>query len=149
MNVICYEDKHIWIDYAHTFSATQKVIEEATRLCKGKLSIVLGCGGNREKEKRSMIGALLNETKANIILTTDNPRFEDPLEIISDIQSTITKEVMVLPNRKEAIQKGLEGLSKNDYLLVLGKGCEAYMEIQGVKYPYSDLEVIHDWIRSH
>lgn len=149
MNVITYEDKHIWIDYAHTFSATKAVLDEARRLCKGRLSIVLGCGGNREKQKRAMIGSLLNDLDATIILTTDNPRFEDPIAIISDIAASIKKEVMIIPNRKEAISKGLEGLTKKDYLLVLGKGCENYMDIRGVKYPYSDMEVIHDWIRSH
>ncbi|MDE6407088.1 MAG: UDP-N-acetylmuramoyl-L-alanyl-D-glutamate--2,6-diaminopimelate ligase, partial [Anaeroplasmataceae bacterium] len=149
MNVISYKDQQIWIDYAHTYMATKKVIEEARRLCKGNLHIVLGCGGNREKEKRFMIGTLLNSTDARIILTTDNPRFEDPMAIISDIHSTIEKEVEVIPNRKEAIVAALEGLSSKDYLLVLGKGCEKYMDIQGVKYPYSDLEVIHEWIRNH
>ncbi|MDE7264474.1 MAG: UDP-N-acetylmuramoyl-L-alanyl-D-glutamate--2,6-diaminopimelate ligase [Anaeroplasmataceae bacterium] len=149
MNMISFQERNILIDYAHTFVATKKVIEEALRLCKGELTIVLGCGGNREKEKRSMIGELLNETPARIILTTDNPRFENPLAIIDDIKSTITKEVEVIPNRRMAIEGALKGLSKNDYLLVLGKGCENYMDIRGVKYPYSDLEVIHDWVRSH
>ncbi|MDE6584941.1 MAG: hypothetical protein K2K15_06015, partial [Anaeroplasmataceae bacterium] len=110
---------------------------------------VIGCGGNREKEKRAMIGNLLNEIPARIILTTDNPRYEDPLDIIKDIQSTIEKDVFVIPDRTKAIQFALDGLQNEDYLLVLGKGCEAYIDIQGVKYPYSDLEVIHDWIRTH
>lgn len=148
MNMISFQEKYILIDYAHTFVATKKVVEEALRLCKGKLTIVLGCGGNREKEKRSMIGGFLNDISARIILTTDNPRFENPLAIIEDIKSAMTKDVEVIPNRKLAIETALRGLSKNDYLLVLGKGCENYMDIRGVKYPYSDLEVIHDWVRS-
>ena len=119
------------------------------RLCKGNLTIVLGCGGNREKEKRFMIGKYLNDISARIILTTDNPRFEEPLDIINDIKSAIIKEVEVIVDRKMAIQKALASLEKNDYLLILGKGCEKYMDIKGVKYSYSDLEVIHDWIRCH
>lgn len=149
MNVIQYKENQIWVDYAHTYMATKVVIEEASRLCRGRLHIVLGCGGNREKEKRYKIGELLNTINANIILTTDNPRFEDPLAIISDIQAGIKKSVEIIPNRKEAILKALENLSKKDYLLVLGKGCEKYMDIKGVKYPYSDLEVIYEWIRNH
>ncbi len=149
MNRIQMDNKFILIDYAHTFVATQKVIEEAMRLCKGNLTIVLGCGGNREKEKRFMIGKYLNDISARIILTTDNPRFEEPLDIIHDIKSAITKEVEVIVDRKMAIQKALASLEKNDYLLILGKGCEKYMDIKGVKYSYSDLEVIHDWIRCH
>ena len=149
MNMIHFQNKHIIIDYAHTFFATKQVIEEGLKLCHGNLSIVIGCGGNREKEKRAMIGNLLNEIPARIILTTDNPRYEDPLDIINDIQSTIEKDVFVIPDRTKAIQFALDGLQNEDYLLVLGKGCEAYIDIQGVKYPYSDLEVIHDWIRTH
>ncbi len=149
MNHISFQNKHVIIDYAHTYQATKRVIEEGLKLCKGKLHIVLGCGGNREKEKRFMIGSLLNEISAQIILTTDNPRFEDPNAILQDIQANLTKEVLVIPDRRKAIEVALKNLSTNDYLLVLGKGCENYMDIRGVKYPYSDMEVIHDWIQLH
>ena len=149
MNVIEHKNRFILIDYAHTYSATKKVIEEAMRLCTGKLTIVLGCGGNREKEKRFMIGDLLNQVEARVILTTDNPRFEEPKQIINDILSTIKRPVECILDRTTAIQNGLDGLKEKDYLLVLGKGCEPYMDIKGIKYPYSDQEVIYEWISTH
>lgn len=146
MNRIVFDGKTVIIDYAHTFSATQRVIEEGLKLCKGNLFIVLGCGGNREKEKRAMIGKYLNTIPAQIILTTDNPRFEKPESIVRDIKRYIHKDVEVILDRKKAVLKTLASLQRNDYALILGKGCEKYMDIQGVKYPYSDLEVIHEWI---
>lgn len=149
MNMIKFKERSILIDYAHTFVATQKVIEEGLRMCKGSITIVLGCDGNREKEKRFLIGRYLSNISGRIILTTDNPRFEDPSEIIKDIVSTLTRDVEIILNRKEAIWSALAGLNKKDILLVLGKGCEKYMDVRGVKYPYSDLELIHDWVRTH
>lgn len=146
MNRMTFQGKNIILDYAHTFMATKKVIEEGQKLCKGKLFIILGCGGNREKEKRAMIGKFLNDVPAEIILTTDNPRFEKPEKIVKDIQRHIHRDVLVILDRREAVLKGLSLLNQKDYLLILGKGCEKYMDIQGVKYPYSDLEVIHEWI---
>lgn len=149
MNVIAHKNRHIIIDYAHTYSATKHAIEAAKRFCRGNLTIILGCGGNREREKRFMIGNLLNEEDSRIILTTDNPRYENPEHIIADIASTLTKQVEKVVDRKMAIRMGLEKLNEQDCLLVLGKGCEDYMEIKGVKYPYSDQEVIYEWIRCH
>ncbi|MCI9182461.1 MAG: UDP-N-acetylmuramoyl-L-alanyl-D-glutamate--2,6-diaminopimelate ligase [Acholeplasmatales bacterium] len=149
MNHICIHDKHILIDYAHTFFATKSVIEEAMKLCKGNLFIVMGCGGNREKEKRFMIGSYLNEVNARIILTQDNPRFEDPKDIIRDMTANLVNKYEIILDRKQAILTALKDMKEKDYLLLLGKGCENYMDIRGVKYPYSDLEVIHDWIRTN
>lgn len=149
MNQIILEDKTIIIDYAHTFKATKLVIENALRLCKGKVVVVLGCGGNREKEKRGMIGELLGTLPIQVILTTDNPRYEDPKQIVSDIKEKLEKECLVILNRKEAVTYALDHLKSNDYLLILGKGSEPYMDIAGVKYPYSDYEVIEEWQRSN
>ncbi len=145
MNRYVFERKTIIIDYAHTFIATKRAIEEGLKLCKGTLYVLLGCGGNREKEKRGMIGAYLNEVPAEIILTSDNPRFENPNDIIADIRKPIEKQVEVIPDRKEALLSTLNKLRENDYLLILGKGCETYMDVQGKKIPYSDLEVIKQW----
>lgn len=146
MNKISFNDKTILIDYAHTYSATKKVIEEAFHLCRGDLHILLGCGGNREKEKRGMIGTYLDTISADIILTTDNPRFEEPMAIIEDIKRNMKKECKIILNRKDAIEEALKSLKPKDYLLVLGKGCEKYMDIRGTKIPYSDLDVIDSFI---
>ncbi len=145
MNRYVFNHKTIIIDYAHTFIATKKAIEEGAKLCQGTLYVLLGCGGNREKEKRGMIGAYLNEVPAEIILTSDNPRFENPNDIIADIRKPIEKQVEVIPDRKEALLSTLNKLQEKDVLLALGKGCEAYMDVQGKKVPYSDLEVLKEW----
>ncbi len=147
MNQIEYKCRYIIIDYAHTFSATKTVIEEFLKVCKNNLYIVIGCGGNREKEKRFMIGSYLNNISANITLTVDNPRFEDPIDIINDIKKNIDKNIEIILDRKTAIIYNLNKLKPNDYLLILGKGAEEYIEIKNVRYQYSDKEVVYDWIK--
>ena len=147
MNKYTYNDMNFIIDYAHTYSAVKESINCVRKLAKKNLYIILGCGGNREKEKRYMIGSLLNEINANIILTTDNPRFENPEDIIDDIKININKKVTVCIDRKEAIINTLKQMKTNDYLLILGKGNESYMEIKGVKYPFNDLEIINEYFR--
>lgn len=147
MNQIEYKSRYIIIDYAHTFSATKTVIEEFLKICKNNLYIIIGCGGNREKEKRFMIGSYLNDIAANITLTVDNPRFEEPIDIINDIKKNITKKIDIILDRKTAIINNLNKLKPNDYLLILGKGAEEYIEIKNIRYPYSDKEVVYDWIK--
>ncbi len=147
MNQIEYKSRYIIIDYAHTFSATKKVIDEFLKICKNDLYIVIGCGGNREKEKRFMIGSYLNSITANITLTVDNPRFEEPIDIINDIKKNIDKKIDIILDRKTAIIENLNKLKPNDYLLILGKGAEEYIEIKNIRYSYSDKEVVYDWIK--
>ena len=145
MNKYVFDSKNIIIDYAHTYSAVKEVIEYVKEISKNDLYIIIGCGGNREKEKRYMIGKLLNDISANIILTTDNPRFEEPIDIINDIKEYINKDIDIIINRKEAIIQTLKKLKENDYLLIIGKGSEPYMDIKGIKYNYSDLGVINEY----
>lgn len=147
MNKYVFDNKNIIIDYAHTYSAVKEVIDYVKGICKNDLYIIIGCGGNREKEKRYMIGKLLNDVPAKIILTTDNPRFEEPIDIINDIKEYIDKDVIVIINRKEAIIKTLSELNNGDYLLIIGKGSEPYMDIKGIKYIYSDLGVINEYYK--
>lgn len=149
MNLITFKGKSIIIDYAHTEVAVENAVKEVISLKPKKLFIVVGCGGNREKEKRIAIGKFLDSVDAQVILTTDNPRFEDPKDIVQDIETYMEGPHEVILNRKDAILTVLEELKEGDYALILGKGCENYMDIKGVKYPYSDMEVIHGWIRSH
>lgn len=147
MNKYCYNDINIIIDYAHTYSAVKEAISFVRNIAKKDLYVIVGCGGNREKEKRYMIGTLLNELDINIVLTTDNPRFEEPIDIINDIKKNITHEIDCFIDRKEAITKTLEKMKSGDYLLILGKGNESYMEIAGIKYPYNDLDIINGYFK--
>ena len=105
--------------------------------------IICGCGGNREKEKREKIGLILSEFD-NVLLTNDNPRNENPLDIINDINSKITPIPYIL-DRKKAIITCLNKMNDNEYLVILGKGNEDYMEINNKKIPYNDLEVINEY----
>ena len=82
-------------------------------------------------------------------MTTDNPRYENPSDILKDIQKEMTRDVVVILNREEAIRYALDQMKEEDVLLILGKGCEDYMDIRGVKFPYSDKEVVHDWLVHH
>lgn len=145
MNIIDFDNKHIVIDYAHTEDAVRNVITEIKKIAKGKIYVVVGCGGNREKEKRSKIGSLLAKEGCINIITSDNPRFENPEEIINDILVGFDERPIVIKDRAEAIKYALSRLNENDYLLILGKGIENYIEINGKKEQYSDLNVINDW----
>lgn len=149
MNALEIKRRHIIIDYAHTEEAVRQTILEVKRLAKQEVYVVVGCGGNREKEKRAKIGKLLSEIDCKPIITSDNPRFENPMDIIGDILSGIQKDVTVIENRHDAIIYALNQLQKEDYLLILGKGCEEYMDIRGHKEKYSDYAVVEEWARDN
>ncbi|MCX7836268.1 MAG: UDP-N-acetylmuramoyl-L-alanyl-D-glutamate--2,6-diaminopimelate ligase [bacterium] len=133
----------VLIDYAHTSDAMIKVITTARNFTKGKLRVCFGCGGNRDKTKRPLMGEAASLADC-VYVTSDNPRFEDPEEIIQDILPGVNpaKLVLVEVDRKIAIQRACSDLEMNDVLLVLGKGAEDYIDIQGKKIPYSDFETV-------
>lgn len=143
MNIYRFKDKNIIIDYAHTESAVEGTLAELSRIINSRMFIVCGCGGNREKEKREKIGLILAKYD-NVLLTNDNPRNENPLDIINDINKCI-KPLPYILDRKQAIISCLDKMNSNEYLVILGKGNEDYMEINNLKYPYSDLEVINEY----
>ncbi|WP_024789633.1 UDP-N-acetylmuramoyl-L-alanyl-D-glutamate--2,6-diaminopimelate ligase [Lebetimonas sp. JH292] len=129
----------IIVDFAHTPDGMQKVISSV----KGKKLVVFGAGGNRDREKRAKMGAVADELAEYIILTNDNPRCENPVNIIEDIKKGIKKTPFeIIVNRKEAIKRAVE-ISKNfDAVLILGKGDEKYMEFCNKKIPFSDKKEI-------
>ena len=133
------------IDYAHTPDGLQKILQSAKEICAGRVFCVFGCGGNRDKEKRPIMGRISGELADFSVLTSDNPRFENPIAIIKDIEQGIkevTSNYISIPNRKKAIEKCLSLCGPKDVVVIAGKGAENYFEIQGKKLPYSDLEVI-------
>ncbi len=137
------------VDYAHTPDAIDNVLKTARKLTKGKLIAVYGAGGNRDREKRPLMGEAGERWSDLLIITSDNPRYEDPEEIIKDILRGIKnkRKVIVEPDRKRAIEKALKMAKEGDLIAVLGKGHETYQEIKGVKYPFSDAEVIKKTVR--
>jgi UDP-N-acetylmuramoyl-L-alanyl-D-glutamate--2,6-diaminopimelate ligase len=138
------------VDYAHTPDALENVLKTIQNLRKGteKVITVIGCGGNRDAEKRPAMAAIAANFSDKVILTSDNPRFEEPEAIINDMQKgielTAVKKILVIENRKEAIKTAAALASPGDVLLVAGKGHEKYQEIKGVKYPFDDKLILKE-----
>ncbi len=136
------------VDYAHTPDAVDNVLKTARELAPGRVIAVFGAGGDRDRAKRPLMGQRAERWSDVIILTSDNPRSEDPTGIIEDILKGIRdkNKVLVIPDRKEAIREAMSMARKGDLVAVLGKGHETYQEVKGVKYPFSDREVIKEFL---
>ncbi len=136
------------VDYSHTPDALKNVLETITQFRTGQEQVisVVGCGGDRDKMKRPLMAAIACKYSNKAIFTSDNPRSEDPMEIIRDMQKgvgvTETKKTLVIVDREEAIKTACMMAKEKDIILVAGKGHETYQEIKGVKYPFDDKEVL-------
>ena len=130
----------IVVDYAHSPDALEKVLTSLKEFCGGRLICVFGCGGNRDKAKRSRMGKLAEEFSDEIILTDDNPRDESPEEIISDILSGMDGDELttIERNRSKAIELAIGKAGPGDVVLIAGKGHETCQEIAGVRRPFND-----------
>ena len=134
-----------FVDFAHTPDGLRQSLSTLKKHCKGNLICVFGCGGNRDKSKRPVMGKVVAELSDFAVLTSDNPRFEDPLDIIADIEGgfrEISSKYVVIPKRDTAIEYAMERMSEGDILLVAGKGGEKEQEIMGIKYPFEDNAII-------
>lgn len=140
------------VDYAHTPDALKNVLNtiDAIRTRNETLITVVGAGGDRDPKKRSMMGKIAGQLSNRIILTSDNPRSEDPDAIIEDIKSGVEPQnagkILSIANRKEAIKTACALANPGDIILVAGKGHEKYQEIKGVKYPFNDKEILKDFL---
>jgi UDP-N-acetylmuramoyl-L-alanyl-D-glutamate--2,6-diaminopimelate ligase len=133
------------IDYAHTPDALASVLESMKQHCDGKLWVVFGCGGDRDRGKRPQMGAVADGLADRLVITDDNPRGEDPEGIISNIIEGITHhDATIIRDRREAIRYALKNSGPDDLVLIAGKGHENTQEIDGVKYPFSDREVVSE-----
>jgi UDP-N-acetylmuramoyl-L-alanyl-D-glutamate--2,6-diaminopimelate ligase len=138
----------IVIDYAHTPDAYEKVLSTIYDLVKndGKMIVLFGCGGNRDISKRPIMGRLVEQYAHFFYITPDNPRYENQEKIVKDILTGLSSQNFeVYTDRGDALRKALSGLKKNDVLVVLGKGRETYQEVEGVRLPYSDIEIIEEF----
>ncbi len=135
--------KNVIVDFAHTPDGIEKVLEA---LSHKNLIVVFGAGGDRDKTKRPLMAQVAKKFAQRLIITSDNPRSEEPKDIIADILSGISQDesVIIEPDRKKAIQKALNLRGKDDLVVILGKGDEDYQEIRGVKYAFSDKEVVRE-----
>lgn len=145
MDIVNYNDNLIIIDFAHTPDALKKIIETVSNIKHNKIITVIGCGGNRDIEKRRLIGEIATKNSDYVLFTSDNPRMEDPNEILYDITCSLDrKNFEIVVNRKECINKSIQMLSKNDILLLLGKGHENYQIIGKEKIPFNDKNTVLD-----
>jgi len=136
------------VDYAHTEDALKKLIEEARLITHGRVITVFGCGGDRDKTKRPVMGMVATELSDIAIITSDNPRTEEPSEIIKDILGGIRESnYIVEPDRAKAIGIAVSLAEPEDTVLIAGKGHEDYQEIKGVRHHFSDKEVIRKAIK--
>lgn len=150
-----------YVDYAHTGDALERALGALRRISTGRIITVFGCGGNRDRLKRPEMGEISARLSAFTIVTSDNPRDEDPLEIIKEIESGITgvrrwdpeetpgfsaqdKGYMAIPDRKEAIRKAVSIAGDNDTILVAGKGHEDCQIVKGTKFHFNDAEEIKE-----
>lgn len=142
------------VDYAHTPDALGKVLETIVKTRSGdeKIIAVLGCGGNRDRAKRPKMAAIACRFSEWVILTSDNPRDEDPVNIIEEMKTGLKKgddaRVLSIVDRREAIRTAVSMAGKRDVVLVAGKGHENYQESKGVRIPFSDRDVLREAIET-
>ncbi|MCP4181615.1 MAG: UDP-N-acetylmuramoyl-L-alanyl-D-glutamate--2,6-diaminopimelate ligase [bacterium] len=139
-----------FVDYAHTDDALLRVLTAMKKLNPSNLIVVVGCGGDRDKSKRPRMGKVASMIADKIIITSDNPRTENPTEIIDDIMVGIdkSKNINVIENRKEAIIHAVNISRDKDIVIVAGKGHENYQDINGVKNHFSDVEILEEAIKN-
>lgn len=133
------------IDYAHTEDSLRQSLLFLKSIKKGKLVTVFGCGGNRDREKRAKMGAIVGELSDTVVVTSDNPRFEEPSKIIEDILSGMKKSkknVYIHENRKKAIEYALKRAGKNDIIFLAGKGHETSQQIGNEKIPFDERKIV-------
>ncbi len=143
-------DFAVVVDYAHTDDALLNTLKTARDLTKGRIIIVFGCGGDRDKTKRQPMGEIAGEYSDLIIITSDNPRSEDPLKIISEIEVGVkakSSSYEVIPDRREAINRAVSLAAKDDVVIIAGKGHENYQIIGSDKFHFDDRQVAAEALR--
>ncbi len=138
------------VDYAHTPDAVENVINTINEIKRGKLITVVGCGGNRDKGKRPMMAQIAKHGSEQLILTSDNPRNEEPADILKDMAAGLTEDelrnTLIIEDRASAIQTACLLAQKDDVILIAGKGHEDYQIIKGVKHHFDDHEQVRKYI---
>ena len=137
------------VDYAHTPDALENVLRTAADLTTGRVLCVFGCGGDRDRTKRPRMASAVAHLADEAIITSDNPRSEDPMAIIEEVLEGIPLDFpyMVVADRRMAIARALDLARAGDCVLIAGKGHETYQEIKGVKHHFSDREVVEDLLQ--
>ena len=138
------------VDYAHTPDALKNVLTTINDICAGNEQVitVVGCGGDRDRTKRPVMAQIAANLSGHVVLTSDNPRSEDPMAILGEMRTGIAAldqhRVFVNPDRREAIRQAVSMAKAGDVVLLAGKGHETYQEIAGVKHPFDDAAVLKE-----
>ncbi|MFT7352915.1 MAG: UDP-N-acetylmuramoyl-L-alanyl-D-glutamate--2,6-diaminopimelate ligase [Flavobacterium sp.] len=141
------------VDYAHTPDALENVLQTINfiRTQNEQLITVVGCGGDRDKTKRPIMAAIATQLSTKVILTSDNPRTENPKIILEEMESGIEpqnfKKAMIIEDRKQAIKTAVQLANPKDIILIAGKGHETYQEINGVKHDFDDLKLVKEFLK--
>jgi UDP-N-acetylmuramoyl-L-alanyl-D-glutamate--2,6-diaminopimelate ligase len=147
---------HIFIDYAHTDDALKNVLETLRPLCKGKLTVIFGCGGDRDRSKRPRMAKVAERLADSVIVTSDNPRTEKPQDIINEIVAGFSQgtshgsrvtSITIEADRRKAIELAIKNASKDDIVLIAGKGHEKYQIIGSEKIEFSDRKVAEEFLK--
>ena len=139
----------IMIDYAHTPESLEKILSSVKIYTKGRVISVFGCGGERDKIKRPMMGEVSGRVADYTIITSDNPRTEDPTSIVKDIENGIKNtngKYECIVDRVEAIKKAISMANKRDIIVLAGKGHEQYQEINNKRYPFDEKLIVNNII---
>ena len=142
---------NIVVDYAHTADALRMALRSIRELTRGRLIVVFGCGGNRDQTKRPQMGKIASLLADRVILTSDNPRGEDPLDILHQIKGGFPqgfRSFEIVPDREQAITAALASARPDDTVLIAGKGHEAYQLFNNISVPFLDRDVVERWISS-
>jgi UDP-N-acetylmuramoyl-L-alanyl-D-glutamate--2,6-diaminopimelate ligase len=138
----------VLVDYAHKPAALENVLRTAREIAAGRVICVFGAGGDRDREKRPLMGRIACELADVAVVTSDNPRSEQPRAIIDEILAGCTGEVEVEEDRRAAITRALELAEAGDVVVIAGKGHEQGQEIAGEKLPFDDREVAREVLRA-
>jgi UDP-N-acetylmuramoyl-L-alanyl-D-glutamate--2,6-diaminopimelate ligase len=141
------DDVRVVVDYAHTDDALKNLLETARPLAGGRLITVFGCGGDRDATKRPLMGAVAARLSDLVIVTSDNPRSENPERIIAEIRRGMARElgdVLEIADRRQAIERAIKDARPGDLVLIAGKGHEKYQIIGDRTIPFDDVRVASD-----
>ena len=137
------------IDYAHSPESLQNILQAVKSYTRGKVISVFGCGGDRDSGKRPIMGEISGKIADCTVITSDNPRTEDPTKIVEQIEEGMKKtkgKYTVIVDRTEAIKEAIKMATKRDIIVLAGKGHEPYQEINGEKYPFDERIIVKELI---
>lgn len=142
--VDCGQDFQVYIDFAHTHQALQVILTTLSEITKGRILLVFGCGGDRDRKKRPKMGHIAEKYSDLFWITSDNPRSEDPVSIIQEIRKGLSRDAYfrIQPDRKIAIEEALLEARNGDTVIIAGKGHEQYQIIKDVTVPFDDREIV-------